>query len=242
MKRIFIFLLVLIPLVAQAKANNDSTQVDKPKIVTGFSGGMTIHGGYGFSSNPQELFRNSEIGSPDFIKNLPKDGVMLGLGGQLRMHFLNHMHLGAEGYMSFMPLMKSGSNIRFAWGGAFLDGYFTVGRFRPMLGLGLGGGAIRRLFVPEEAEVVYSSETKYNSSYTQTPFFYLNPYIGFEVLLGPTKARSFYTRIDYMLPFGTNGSSLGKKFSGEEQFWSNFITPSGPRLHIGIMFGKQKSK
>ena len=42
-------------------------------------------------------------------------------------------------------------------------------------------------------------------------------------------------RIDYMLPFGKSRSGLAENVK-----WSNFMTPSGPRLYIGIMFGKLK--
>lgn len=238
MKKTLFLALLMLPLLGYAKT--DSTTVDKPKILTGFSGGMALHMGYGFTSSPQELFRNPNLGTQDYITSLPKDGVFLGLGGLLRFHLLDHIHLGGEGYMSLMPLMKSGSNIRFGWGGAFIDGYITAGRLRPMIGLGLGGGSMKRLYVPESAEKVYSEEVQYNSSYTKTPFFYLNPYVGLEILLGAAKMRSLYLRLDYMLPFGRKDSSLSAKAMGEVMQWSNFITPSGPRLFVGIMFGKQK--
>lgn len=238
MKKTLLLALLLLPLLAYAET--DSTNVDRPKILTGFSGGMALHMGYGFTSNPQELFRNPDIGTIDHIKSLPKDGIFLGLGGQLRFHLLDHIHIGGEGYMSLMPLMKSGSNIRFGWGGAFVDGYLTAGRLRPMIGLGLGGGSMKRLFVPDKAETVYSDEVQYNASYTKTPFFYLNPYVGLEILLGVAKARSLYLRLDYMLPFGASNSSLSQDIEGKKNIWSNFITPSGPRLFVGIMFGKQK--
>lgn len=238
MKKVLLLTLLLLPLLGYA--GTDSTKVDRPRILTGFSGGMALHAGYGFTSNPQELFRNPDIGSKDYIKSLPKDGIFLGLGGQLRFHLLDHIHVGGEGYMSLMPLMKSGSNIRFGWGGAFVDGYITAGRIRPMIGLGLGGGSMKRLFVPEKAEMVHSNEVQYNASYTKTPFFYLNPYVGLEILLGVAKMRSLYLRLDYMLPFGANNSSLSQDIEGSKNVWSNFITPSGPRLFVGIMFGKQK--
>lgn len=237
-KKLFIIALLFLPLASFA--GSDSTHVNKPHLLTGFSGGMALHIGYGFTSNPQELFRNPNIGTKEYIKSLPKDGVLLGLGGQLRLHLLDHIHVGGEGYMSMMPLMRSGSNVRYGWGGAFVDGYLTLGRIRPMIGMGLGGGSMKRLFVPEKAETVHSAEVQYNASYTKTPFFYLNPYIGLEVLLGVAKMRSLYIRLDYMLPFGANNSSLSQDVEGKKNIWSNFITPSGPRLYVGIMFGKQK--
>jgi hypothetical protein len=133
-----------------------------------------------------------------------------------------------------MPLMKTGSNVRTGWGGALCDFYTDWGKVRPMIGLGVGGGAMRRLFVPDQAQGVdYASadSTHYNASYTKTPFFYLDPYIGMEIGLGGHMA--IMIRIDYMLPFGTTNSNLTGKVN-----WGNFMTPSGPRLYLGIMFGK----
>ena len=73
----------------------------------------------------------------------------------------------------------------------------------------------------------------YNASYTKTPFFYLDPYVGLEILLGKI---SLYFRVDYMLPFGKSDEGLMKT----SMSWSNFITPSGPRVYIGCLFGHQK--
>jgi hypothetical protein len=45
-------------------------------------------------------------------------------------------------------------------------------------------------------------------------------------------------RIDYMLPFGRTSSSLTDL--KKDVSWGNFMTPSGPRLYVGLMFGKMK--
>lgn len=241
MKRLTIlFGLLALLLWAEPVLAQDSTSVAKPKkekddrkIVTGFSGGMMLHLGYAFSSSPDELFRNGSLHSVANVTDLPSDGVTLGLGGALRMHVLDCIHLGIEGAVSTMPLMKSGSNIRTGWGDAFCDFYFPTKLIRPLIGLGIGGGSMKRLYVPSNAEQISgSSTTVYNASFTTTPFFLLDPYVGIEFRLGGS--ASLIVRADYMLPFGKNGSTLSSK----DIKWSNFITPSGPRLYVGIMFGK----
>jgi len=204
------------------------------KIITGFSGGMMLHLGYAFAASPDELFRNASLKDVTQVQNLPSDGVTMGLGGALRMSMINHIHLGVEGGMSFMPLMKSGSNIRLGYGGVLCDYYFRPDKkVRPLLGMVIGGGSYKRLYVPTNEEIVTSDVTTmdYNAAYTTTGFFLLDPYLGMEISIG--KRSSVLIRIDYMLPFGTKGSTL----SSETLSWSNFITPNGPRLYVGLMFG-----
>ncbi len=212
-------------------------QKSSGKILTGFSGGMLLHIGYLFSKSPDQLFSNTGLGSADYVKNLPKDGVCLGLGGCLRTHLINHIHLGAEGFVSTMPLMRSGSNIRTGWGGVLCDFYTNWGKCRPMIGLTVGGGTMKRLYVPEGAKAYEDvGETNYNASYVKTPFFLLDPYIGVEVSLSSHIAVMI--RLDYMLPFGKTNSGL----TAETVKWSNYMTPSGPRLYAGFMFGHLKRK
>ncbi len=227
MKRIVLSILLLLPLLSYGQdpvpeANYAPTP---KKILTGFSGGMTLHIGYAFSSNPIEMFRLLNAEGNEYIKSLPKDGVNFGLGGQLRLHLVDHIHLGGEGYVSMMPLAGQ-SSIRTGWGGLFADGYLTIGRVRPLLGLGIGGGSMNRLFVPASLEEVahWSDSLAVNASFTKTGFFYLDPYVGLEILLGAKKNKALLIRIDYQLPFD-----------------HGFVTPSGPRLYIGLMFGKQKN-
>ncbi len=220
---------------ARESIRNAATQ----QIFSGFSGGMMLHIGYMFSDDPRKIFSNAGLGSEDYMANLPKDGVGLGLGGTLRVHLLNMIHVGAEGGMSIMPLGGVG-NIRMGWGGALCDVYTQWGKVRPLIGLSLGGGAMKRLYLPKET-ITYVPEgttdtTLYNASYTQTPFFYLDPYVGLEVDL--VRNMALIIRIDYMLPFGRTGSNLTDLKEGVK--WSNFMTPTGPRLYVGLMFGKLK--
>ena len=196
-----------------------------------------LHGGYLFSDNPKTVFSNTGLGSIDYVKGLPKAGLCYGFGGTLRIHLINHIHLGGEGHVSHLPLMNTGSNIRTGWGGAMCDFYGNWGKTRPMIGMSIGGGAMKRLYVPDNTPVTDTvSSTIYNSSYVKTPFFYLDPYIGMEIDLGNHMA--ILIRIDYMLPFNIKNTGLTQV--GEKVTWGNFLTPSGPRLYIGLMFGKLK--
>lgn len=236
----FAFILPLSMLAKEQKDADDSSEGEKKsglsEFFTGFSGGMMVHAGYMFSDAPDKVFSNTGLGSMDYIKGLPKDGFCFGLGGSLRFHLINHIHLGAEGGMSTMPLMKTGSNVRTAWGGALCDFYTNWGKVRPLIGMSVGGGAMRRLFVPEadvETAGEEGAETNYNSSFVKSPFFYLDPYVGME--FGLTTHMALIVRLDYMLPFGSPGSKLTPNVN-----WSNFMTPSGPRLYVGVMFGKMK--
>lgn len=223
--------LVLLPLGLMAEEQENGAP-----IFTGFSGGMMIHGGYLFSDSPEQVFSNTGLGSADYVKGLPKAGFCYGLGGTLRAHLVNHVHIGAEGFVSTMPIMRTGSNIRTGWGGVFCDGYLNVGKVRPLLGFTIGGGSMKRLFVPDQDKNIYyttaEDSTHYNASFTKTPFFFIDPYMGFEVDLNSHMA--IIVRVDYLLSFGTTSSKLTENAGS----WSTFMTPGGPRLYLGIMFGK----
>lgn len=223
-----------------SKKQSDKKKKDKKNhgpVFSGVSGGVTLHAGYLFSDSPNKIFSSSGLGSLEDVKKLPKDGVGIGIGATFRIHLIDCIHLGAEGHLSTMPLMKSGSSVRTGWAGAYCDYYFHLGPVRPMLGLGVGGGQMKRLFVPQEASYVKDNSTYYNASYTKTPFFYLDPYIGMEIGLGNILA--IFIKIDYMLPFGYTGSTL----TSSDIKWDNFVSPSGPRLHVGLLLGSMgKSK
>ena len=252
-KTLFILTMMLLPLCLTAQeegleelqqqvsyARESVRKAATNHVFSGFSGGMMLHIGYMFSDDPRKIFSNAGLGSPDYIKNLPKDGVGLGLGGTLRVHLINHLHVGAEGGMTIMPLGGTG-NVRMGYGGAMCDFYTQWGKVRPLAGLSVGGGAMKRLFIPQYEPIAYAEEgatdsTYYNASYVKTPFFYLDPYVGLEIDIATNMA--LLIRIDYMLPFGRTGSNLTDLKEGVK--WSNFMTPSGPRLYVGIMFGKLK--
>jgi len=217
------------------KARGQAGEKKEHKLFTGFTGGMKLHIGYAFAQSPDELFHN---GSLQNVSSLPSDGVTLGLGGELRLHLINHIHLGLEGGVSTMPLMSNGSSVRTGWGGVMCDYYGTVGkRVQLCIGATIGGGSSNRLYVPlSGAEVTDTDATIYNASYTQTPFFLLDPYVGLEV--GLSKRTSLLIKVDYLLPFGKGNSGI----TTETVRWSNFLSPSGPRLYVGVMFGRHDQR
>ena len=248
-KSLIIIVLALLPLglMAQEQEEANTKQAKKERsssgIYTGFSGGMMLHGGYLFADDPKTLFSHDGLGSYSYWNGLRKDGICYGLGGALRCHLINHVHLGAEGFVSTMPLMDTGSNVRTAWGGVLCDIYGNWGKFRPMIGLTVGGGTMKRLFVPDSTNyapngTIPGDSTYYNASFVKTPFFCIDPYVGFEVALGNHMA--VLVRIDYMLPFNIHNKGLSEV--GKEVTWGNFVKPSGPRLYVGIMFGRMKKE
>lgn len=227
------FLFLTLPTLALSNDSiSHSENEEETSIFSGFSGGMMLHVGYAFASSPDALFRNASITD---VQNLPKDGVTMGIGGAMRFHFFKHLRIGAEGFVSTMPLMKSGSNVRTGWGGALVDCYWKGKKVTPFVGGSLGGGSTRRLYVPGDGTSVQSGDSiVYNASYSKTPFFYLDPYVGLEFKL--TRRMNLITRIDWLLPFGKGEQGVGSERVKETIRWSNFITPSGPRLYIGFMF------
>ena len=249
-RNILWIVLVLLPLglVAQEQeADGKSEKHSASHVFTGFSGGMMLHAGYLFSDDPTKVFSNTGLGSSDYVKGLPKSGACFGLGGALRVHLIDHIHLGAEGFVSTMPLMGTGSNVRTGWGGALCDFYGNWGKVRPMIGMTVGGGSMKKLYVPAQDNVVQptdptnpadSTATIYNSSFVKTPFFFLDPYVGMEI--GLTNHIALLIRIDYMLPFNIHNKGLSEV--GQQVKWDHFVTPSGPRLYVGVMFGKLKKK
>ena len=240
-KQFIIWVLALLPLGLMAQGQEAPAQKKSSGVFTGFSGGILLHGGYLFSDDPTKVFSNTGLGSFEYVKGLRKSGFAYGVGGMLRIHFINHFHLGAEGHVSTMPLMSTGSNVRTGWAGAFADFYGNWGKVRPMVGLSVGGGSMKRLYVPDQNPVetpgaTEEEATTYNSSYVKTPFFYMDPFVGMEIGLTPHIALMI--RIDYMLPFGRTNSNLTTL--GKDVTWSNFMTPSGPRLYLGVVLGKLK--
>ena len=244
LKRLFYMMVaILLPLCLCAQEQEEVAATPKKArntggVYTGFSGGMMIHGGYLFADSPDKIFSNTGLGSFDYVKGLPRDGFCYGLGGTLRVHLLNHIHIGAEGFVSTMPLMKTGSNVRTGWGGVCIDVYANWGKVRPMIGGTIGGGTMKRLYVPDQGagkEYAHEDETKYNASYTKTPFFLLDPYVGMEI--GLTNHMALMIRVDYLLPFGNMKTVLTEGVT-----WGNYMSPSGPRLYVGIMFGEMNNR
>jgi len=235
-------LLVAIPLYCSAAEAATADPEPEPGLVTsvataplkavgafrGYSGGMMLHIGYQYGTAPG--FCN------DAGQNVTLRSMTYGLGGALRVHLLNHLRVGAEGYVSTMPLKSQGegSNVRTGWGGALIDCYATLGKIQPFVGGTIGGGAQRSTHVftgesvsggtltwKEQWELIkgyQNLEETYPAEYTKHGFFALDPFIGFEY--AATQKLHMIVRVDWLLAIHNN----------------HLMTPTGPRLFIGLMF------
>ena len=182
-------------------------------------------------------------------------GALFGIGGALRVHLWKHLRTGFEGFVSTMPsamtdcrdVLKNGSYVRVGCGGVLADCCWRLDKAWPYIGGVIGGGSMKKLYVPAQDNVVQPTDpsnaadttaTIYNSSFVKTPFFFLDPYVGMEI--GLTNHIALLIRIDYMLPFNIHNKGLSEV--GQQVKWDHFVTPSGPRLYVGVMFGKLKKK
>lgn len=201
----------------RAKGTKEKKQSDK-SVLNGYSGGMLLHIGYGFAKGPEQLFHLKSFTQED---HAPHDGVLMGIGGMMRLHLFNHMHVGAEGYVSTMPLRKS-AQVRNGWGGFLVDGYWTWGIVKPFVGTGLGGGSMSRLYVHSSLSDVVS----HNATWGKTPYFYFDPYLGMDIQV--SRRMNVIWRIDYQLPLA------------KDRGWSSLVAPNGPRLYLGLIFDHSK--
>ncbi|MGN0235269.1 MAG: hypothetical protein ACI4BD_02995 [Paludibacteraceae bacterium] len=198
---------------------------------------MMLHAGYLFAPDAGALFGNTAFNS---MPDMPRGGVTFGIGGAAKVHFLDCIHLGGEGFVSTMPLTGNNSQIRTGWGGLVLDYYWTRERFRPYLGFTLGGGSMRRMYEGTESgeEIGATGDQTlredeggltYNAYFRKTPFLFVGPYVGFEYAI--TQRVALVCRLDYVVPFGRN---LTEEYA--------YMAPSGPRLYVGFMFGHAKKR
>lgn len=233
MKKIVLILSLCLPMwmhAAEQEAGSAQDKTSSTRVFSGFSIGILGNLGYAFAKSPDELYRNASMTDNPMTEGFSKQSITLGAGLMGRIHLLNHLHVGAEAYMSNMPLMSTGSGIRHLYAGGLIDGYVTAGKVGFFLGTGIGGGKIRRTFVPDKQDDsgIPDPQTgvEYNASFTTTPFFYLDPYLGIEVHFGAM--LGMIIKLDYLLPFG----------SSKNVNWSTFINPTGPKLHVGVLLGK----
>lgn len=194
------------------KEPNEKPKRDENAVFQGFSGGMMLHVGYGFAKDSKQLY--------NMAGELPLGGVTYGVGGELRIHLLKHLRVGGEGYVSNMPLLKNGTNVRMGYGGALVDCYDKWGKFWPFIGTSIGGGVVKRMYVLAKADGA-EVETP-NAAFTTNDFFMINPFVGGEIEL--SRAIHLLLKVDYLLPFGVNRWNV------------SLLYPSGPKFHVGIMF------
>ncbi len=179
-------------------------------MYNGFSGGMMFHTGYLFGQNTS-LPHNPE-------------GAEYGLGGALRINLWDHFRIGGEGYVSNMPsgftnedkCLQKGSYIRNGWGGLLMDAYWRCEHLWPYIGGTIGGGAQRSLFIADGS--IYDWLSEGETIFNKQTYFMFDPFVGFDYLLTARIHLTF--KVDFMLAIHN----------------SRLLTPTGPRIYIGILF------
>jgi len=210
MRKILLFFLLGMPALLWA-------DMDSTKIFQGCSGGMLLHTGYLFGQN-QNAPRDAEgvLCSPQ--------GAMFGIGGAVRVHLMNHLRIGGEGFVSTMPStttdcrqrLQSGSYIRTGWGGVLADAYWRCEKIWPYIGCTLGGGAMRSLYILEGNENDWEEEDR--ALFHKESFFFLDPYVGLDWCMKEKVHMTF--RFDWLVAL----------------HHSALVQPTGPRISVGFMF------
>lgn len=182
-----------------AKERPDSTRSNK--FILGFDGGMMLHTGY--------LVNKVEPAS------LTHDGATFGIGGTLRLHLRNNFRIGSEGYVSTMSYRHNGSFSKTFWAGILGDWSLIIGKFRPFIGVTLGGGTVTHCIIEGGSKESWDQKKCY---FNKKPFFAIDPFLGCEYAL--TEAVRLILKTDFLMGF-----------SSEEIHF-----PSGPRLYFGFIF------
>lgn len=198
------------PLVAAKPISISHDTLSTPRVYRGFSGGMLLHTGYMYGTNPH-------------APSTP-NGAVWGLGGALRVHLWDHLRVGGEGFVSNMPValtnaasvLEKGSYVRNGFGGVLVESCWELDKVWPYIGLTIGGGAQRSLYIVEGSQEDWQSES--DAVFNKQSYMMLNPHVGAELVL--TSHVHVILRADYMLPIYREG----------------LLAPHGPRIYIGFMF------
>lgn len=231
MRKIGIFLLLMLSLSAWAQERTTeeekSHSEERTGVFRGYAGGMMLHMGYQYGQG---------VGFPNAAnEETMLRSVTYGIGGALKIHLFKHWKVGAEGYVSTMPVKSQGdgSNIRVGWGGVLNEYYLTWGKIQPFIGGTIGGGAQRATHVYsdnatsehpsikeawESFKDYASSEATYPAQYTKRGMFVLDPCIGADI--AATRKLHVVVKADWLI-------AIHQK---------QMLTPTGPRLYVGLMF------
>lgn len=198
-----IILALMLPLFPKAQ--------DAGGTFHGFSGGMMLHSGY--------------LAGASNMAPVSVQGLSNGVGGALRVNLTTHLRVGMEGYVSTLnasssnarDILADGSYIRTGLGGVLLDICWRKGKLWPYLGVGLGGGAMRGLYILEGNQSDWLPEAQ--ALLNKQPFFYTSPFVGTDFCI--TTKVHLTLKADWLLALSRGG---------------NLLRPTGPRLYLGFMF------
>ena len=191
---------VILLSVQTGYAGNNET-----RAIKGFSGGMMIHTGY--------------LQGCDNPYGYNASGATFGIGGVAKLHLTEHFRAGFEGYFSNMGLkknIKDGSFNKLFWTGALVDWYWKTGKFRPYIGLTVGGGMETAFYMFEGDKHDWLPEA--DAVYNKKPFLAFDPFVGVEYALGD--ALHLTLKADWLLAINNDGLNR----------------PMGPRIYFGVIF------
>ena len=162
---------------------------------------------------------NVAFGGPDGSEGgiAAINGLPLGIGGALKLHFGKYLRIGTEGYSSNLRYGKHGSYEHTGWGGVLVDAVIPAGQWFPFAGLTVGGGGVKNVTALEDTtgDFILDNGT---TSYRKYTFMALAPFIGVEYAL--TERIHLVIKADWLLDM-TSGQT-------------DFVR--GPRIYFGFMF------
>lgn len=215
-KLLLVYIILSVSLLLSAENTSLESDTIKakrrhPLAFSGCSGGMMVNVGYGFSGT-YRLYDADGVSLGDFRRQ----GVPVGMGGAARIHFGNHLRVGAEGYVSTMRYAAHAGYAQIGWGGITVDSQWAVRRWTLFAGGMIGGGSHKNLDVVNDASTHEYQVS--SSSYRTYPFMAVAPYVGAEFAL--TRKVHVVAKVDYVVNVTARRP--------------DFVT--GPRFFIGFMF------
>lgn len=175
---------------------------------------------FSYAQEKRELFRGGMFLHAGYISNQSDfptvNGITTGIGGKITFRLGKHFRAGTEGYVTTYAYENNEGQYKLGWGGLLAEYQFSDRRLAPVLGLTVGGGKIRDLYMI--GGNFYDNLTD-EAIYKTYGAFIVNPHFSLEYRL--TNNINFVGKIDYML------------FPGSE--YPDYIA-KGPRLYLGILF------
>jgi hypothetical protein len=172
---------------------------------------MMLHTGY-IQSRSFDIITESGDVSKRQLKGAP-----FGLGGALRVHFGEHLRVGAEGYVSTFSYGENDSYASVGWGGLLVDGAWVIDRWTVFAGGTVGGGSMKHIAMSDNDHDDYVVEGE-NAMFREYSFVVVVPFVGAEYAL--TRKVHLTIKMDYMC--------------NVSNWQDDFI--AGPRLYFGFMF------
>ncbi len=197
-----------------------SLRADNTFKFRGYSGGMMVHGGYVQSST---FDITTMLGTS---QEVTMRGFTYGLGGTAKFNFGTAHHqlrVGMEGYGTKASYDPKPSYVRIGWGGLTLDYiHQSRGKVHPFVGCTIGGGGVKNHILFEgSASDMQAEPFGVMRSYA---FMAVTPFIGMEISL--TQKVRVVIKADYMIDVSGSHPDF----------------PHGPRLYVGILFGRPTLK